>query len=103
MVNFDTLWVQSSRKLGRILSPFDIGNLSGGKTDDLISRVVFEIDVKIVEIAPGGSHDDYSFNHRNSLPLHECEQDDFASLLSLALEISHRTYSKIRNLQSAII
>jgi hypothetical protein len=47
----------------------DIGNLRGGKTDDLVPRVISEIDIKIVKIPSGSTHDYDFFHHFRSLHL----------------------------------
>src|SRR2546422_433801 len=54
----DSFGVQVPREGGRILPSLDPRDLRGGKRDDVVRRIVPEIDVEIMEIAARGAEDD---------------------------------------------
>ncbi|MEJ2220620.1 MAG: hypothetical protein P8X80_07380 [Desulfobacterales bacterium] len=62
-MNRNTIGVKLAGKLGRIETAGDIRNLSGGEGDNIVTLVIFEIDIKIMEIPTGRSHDDDFFDH----------------------------------------
>ena len=56
-VDRDARRVELARKLGGIAPAVDVGDLRRGEGDDLVVLVVPEYQVEVVEIAPGGAHD----------------------------------------------
>jgi hypothetical protein len=65
-MNRNTIGVKFAGKLGRIETTGYIRNLSGGKRDNIVTLVIFEIDIEIMEIPAGGPHDDYFLDHNVS-------------------------------------
>jgi len=55
-----------SRKFKGIDTVFYGGNLGCGKGNHPVSWIIPEVDVKIMEIPPGGAHYDYLFDHDSS-------------------------------------
>ena len=66
-VDGDAVGVELAGQDGRVLPAVDVGDLGRGEGDDLEVRVVPEIGVEIVEIAPRGAHDDHLFHKNFSL------------------------------------
>src|SRR2546422_6867110 len=56
--NRDSFGVQVPREGGRILQSLDPRDLRGGERDDVVRRIVAEIDVEIMEVAARGAEDD---------------------------------------------
>ena len=73
-VDGNPVGVQFPGQFGGVSPPLDVGYLGGGEGDHLVGRVVAEIDVEVVEVAPGGSHDDDSYpslaHLKSPLPRH---------------------------------
>src|SRR5581483_2817583 len=53
----NAFWIQRASQLRRIAPVGDIGNLSGGKGDDLNLGIVAKYNIEIVEVASCGSND----------------------------------------------
>ena len=51
------------RQTRRIAAILNVGNLRRSEGDNFIGRVLAEVDVEIVKIAPGSAHDDDSLHH----------------------------------------
>jgi hypothetical protein len=57
-INRDAFRIHLPGQLAGIRAAFDIGNLGRSECHHFIVRVVTEEDVEVVEIAPGGAHDE---------------------------------------------
>src|SRR5450759_5141568 len=56
----NTFWIQFPSKLRRIRATLDVGDLGCSESHHFIVLVIAEIDIEIVEVAPGGAHDESS-------------------------------------------
>jgi len=56
--NRDALRIQRAGQRRGVLPVVDVRNLRGGEGDDVVAGIAAIDDVEIVEIAPGGAHDD---------------------------------------------
>src|SRR5947199_1045939 len=68
--NRDSFGVQVPREGGRILPSLDPRDLRGGERDDMVRRIVPEIDVEIMEVAARGAEDDapWRLSHGSGAP-----------------------------------
>ncbi len=63
----DAFRIQSPGKFLGISAAFNIGDLGGCESHHFIVLVIPEIDIEIVEVAPGGAHDEGTDWHSYSL------------------------------------
>ena len=56
-VNRDTLGVELTGQFFGVEAAFDIGDLGGGESQDVVILIPSEKGIEVVEIAPGGAHD----------------------------------------------
>ena len=61
-VDRDALGIELAGQGRGILAAFDVRDLGGGEGDDLVVGIVAEEGVEVVEVAPGGAHDDDLFH-----------------------------------------
>src|SRR3989442_430359 len=66
----DSFGVLFPREGGRILPSLDPRDLRGGKRDDVVRRIVAEIDVEVMEVAARGAEDDDPSRLRHGLGSH---------------------------------
>ena len=59
----DPIGIKATSKIRGITPVFDIGDLGRSKGNNIVSYVVSEINIEIVKVASGGSHDDHVFFH----------------------------------------
>ena len=62
-VDWNSVGIETACQFGRIASSFNVGNLSGGESDNFVTLIVSEIDIEIVKIPPCGTHDDNVLDH----------------------------------------
>ena len=65
----DALRIEFPSKLRWISATLDIGDLGCSKCNHFIVLIVTEIDIEVVEVAPGGAHDESTGWHKFSLIL----------------------------------
>jgi hypothetical protein len=63
-VDGDAVRVARASQFWGIGSPFNVGDLGGGKSNYFVSLVVPKVDVKVMEVTSSSSHD------KNSVFLH---------------------------------
>jgi len=78
--------IELSSKFWRVLAIIDFRNLRSRKADDIVSFVISEIDIEIVEITPGGTHYNDTFYHH--VPPHQAFE-----MLSSMTTITSITFS----------
>ena len=64
-IDLDAIGVKLAGQLWRILAPIDIGNLRCRERDHVVTRIIAEVGIEIVKIAPSRTHnnDSYLFSH----------------------------------------
>jgi len=80
----DALRVELAGQRRRIQSIVDVRNLVGGERDDVVPGIGAIDDVEVVEVAPGGAHDDRA----------DAFHDSTRSILSKAQSISSRVITR---------
>ncbi len=66
-IDRDAFRIEFPGQFRRISAAFDVGDLGCSKCHYFIVFVVTEIDIEVVEVAPGGAHDESTGWHRFSL------------------------------------
>ncbi len=62
-VDRNTFGVQRTGQRSRVAAAFNIGDLRCSKSHNLVFLVIAEIHIEVVEIAPGGAHDESTDGH----------------------------------------
>jgi len=65
-INGDALWVSVAGEFRRVRSPFNSRDLSRSESHNFKVSVISEIDIEVMKISAGGTHDDGSFPHKRA-------------------------------------
>src|SRR3990170_3489518 len=74
--DWDPLGIELAGQLGRVDTPLDVRDLSGGEGDHLVILIVAEVHVEVVEVATGGPHDQYT------LTIHKAERSSCSASIT---------------------